>query len=369
MGGESYIVALAMNHVASYAFQNDKLLLFDDYKKRELKKMAENILQDVSNNNIQETIAQIEDQFYGIIYSHEAITHEAQEQVIESVTEGILRPKEGRIITTGYPGLDNAIGGLRPQELIIIGGRPGMGKTALALSLAHKIDKAGTPSLFFSIDMGRDQFYHRIFSMYTAIPVSRFGDMDEWTEAEAKEIAQAASEIKRSQMMVVTDPYVTINDIRAKTRIYKERRGVKVVFVDHLGKLQHAKATSREREVGQSIEALKAISKELDVCIIALSQLNRDLEKRDSPRPKLSDFRDTGAIEQEADIIIMPYRAEYYGYTANEYGQTAHGSIEAIIGKNRNSRTGTVQLHYDAKRTMVTDPSWKILPPQEPLNL
>lgn len=269
------------------------------------------------------------------------------------------------LITTGLSDLDERIGGLAPEELILLAGRPGMGKTAVALTSFIEVSKIA-PALFFQLDMGSLAFWHRLLSYYTGFNLKKFrstaGSKPQWTEAEKVALAKARDAIVGSNMYIETYPRYTITLLRQQIRQQVQNKGIKVVYVDHIGKIVPQNThESRERQVGHIAEELKRIAKEFNVVIVGLSQLSRGVEFRDDKdksghkRPTLSDLRDSGALEQEADIVLMCYRPEYYGVHYYEDHTPATGTMSLQIEKMRNGQTGECRLIYDAPCTRVID--------------
>src|SRR6202166_4494963 len=278
---------------------------------------------------------------------------------------------------TGLRDLDTKMGGLQPSDLVIVAGRPGMGKTALATNIAYNVAKAHRAEVqadgtmksvnggivgFFSCEMSAEQLATRIIAERTGIPSStiRRGGI---TEVDFEKIRDYSIELQSLPLYVDETGSLSILLLTARARRLTRQKGVDLIVVDYIQLLQGSGKRgndNRVQEVTEITTSLKALAKELNVPIIALSQLSRQVENRDDKRPQLSDLRESGSIEQDADVVIFVYREEYY--LANkepragteEYAKwqtemdLAHGKAEVIIGKQRHGPTGTVELHFEA---------------------
>ncbi len=294
--------------------------------------------------------------------------------------------RDGKLsgIATGLRDLDTKMGGLQPSDLIIIAGRPGMGKTSLATNIAYNVARAyrgeiqadGTTRAvnggvvgFFSCEMSAEQLATRIIAERTGIPSSsiRRGGI---TEADFEKIRDYSIELQSLPFYVDETGGLSISQLTARARRLKRQKGLDLVVIDYIQLLQGSGKRgndNRVQEVTEITTNLKALAKELNVPVIALSQLSRQVENRDDKRPQLSDLRESGSIEQDADVVMFVYREEYY--LANkepragtpEYAkwqtdlELAHGKAEVIIGKQRHGPTGTVELHFEASVTRFGD--------------
>lgn len=246
-------------------------------------------------------------------------------------------------LTTGYSDLDHLTAGLQKGDLIIVAGRPSMGKTAFALNIvenAAKIAKAKVA--VFSLEMSKESLVMRMMTSQARIDSMkvRTGDLDEsaWPK-----LLHAADELASMKVFIDDQPAQSTMEIRAKSRrLAKEQGGLDLIVVDYLQLMRSVNNTqNREQEISEISRSLKAIAKELSVPVIALSQLNRSLESRTNKRPMMSDLRESGAIEQDADLIAFIYRDEVYDPNSPD-----KGVAEVIVGKQRNGSTGTVRLAF-----------------------
>ena len=284
-------------------------------------------------------------------------------------------------MATGLTDLDSKMGGLQKSDLIILAGRPGMGKTALATNIAYNIAKAFAPGDFrpdgtretvnggvvgfFSLEMSAEQLATRIIAEQTGIPSNKIrrGVIN---EADFENIKEISIELQSLPFYVDETGGLSIGQLAARARRLKRQRGLDLLVIDYIQLLQGSTRRSSENRVQEITEIttrLKALAKELMVPIVALSQLSRQVENREDKRPQLSDLRESGSIEQDADVVLFVYREEYYLTNKEPCPGTAdhdkwlsemdavHGKAEVIIGKQRHGPTGTVSLQFDAEVT------------------
>ena len=289
--------------------------------------------------------------------------------------------RDGKLsgISTGLNDLDAKMGGLQPSDLIIVAGRPGMGKTALATNIAFNVARAyqsqqqpdgsikainGGVVGFFSLEMSSEQLATRVIAEQSGVASYKIrrGDI---TDHEFHRISEAAREMQTVPLYIDPTGGISIAQLVARARRLKRQRGLDVLVVDYLQLLSGSKSKGENRvqELTEITTGLKALAKELNVPLIALSQLSRQVESRDDKRPQLSDLRESGSIEQDADVVMFVYREEYYlknreprpGTEEHVAWMTemerAHGKAEVIIGKQRHGPTGTVELSFEAEMT------------------
>jgi replicative DNA helicase len=290
--------------------------------------------------------------------------------------------REGRLsgLATGLKDLDTKMGGLQPSDLIIIAGRPGMGKTALATNIGYNVARAWQGDVradghidtvnggivgFFSLEMSAEQLATRIIAEQTSIPSStiRRGGIQ---ELDFEKISNVAIELQHLPFFIDETGGLTVAQLAARARRLKRQKGLDLVVIDYIQLLQGSTRRALEgrvQEVTEITTNLKALAKELNVPVVALSQLSRQVESRDDKRPQLSDLRESGSIEQDADVVLFVFREEYYlsnkeprpGTEEHAKWQlemaAVHGTAEIIIGKQRHGPTGTVNLQFDAQVT------------------
>jgi replicative DNA helicase len=290
--------------------------------------------------------------------------------------------REGRLsgLATGLKDLDSKMGGLQSSDLIILAGRPGMGKTALATNIAYNVARAwqgevqpdghiktvnGGIVAFFSLEMSAEQLATRIIAEQSEIPSStiRRGGIN---ERDFEKIKDVAIELQHLPFFIDESGGLTVAQLAARARRLKRQKGMDLLVIDYIQLLQGSSRRSQENRVQEVTEIttnLKALAKELNVPIMALSQLSRQVENRDDKRPQLSDLRESGSIEQDADVVMFVYREEYYltnkeprpGTDEHQKWQiemdAAHAKAEVIIGKQRHGPTGTVNLRFEGSVT------------------
>lgn len=249
-------------------------------------------------------------------------------------------------ITTGFPELDGLTGGLQRSDLIIIAGRPSMGKTAFALSIARNAAVEGKiPVAIFSLEMSVEQLTLRLVCAEANVDMHalRTGRLsaEEW-----QRISYHVGRISNATILIDDTPALSTLELRAKARRLKAQYNIGLIIVDYLQLMQGMRAETREREISMISRSLKSLAKELDIPVIALSQLRRAVEERGDKRPMLSDLRESGSLEQDADVVIFVHRPEYYGITAYDDGTPTEGTAEIIISKQRNGPIGTIRLGF-----------------------
>jgi replicative DNA helicase len=303
--------------------------------------------------------------------------HSALTNAIEMANSAFQRSGHLSGAATGLSDLDNKLGGLQRSDLIIIAGRPSMGKTALATNIAYNVAKAyerrsdGSPEPanggivgFFSLEMSSEQLATRILSEQAEIGSEKIrrGMIE---EAEFRKLADVAAEMSRIPLFIDQTGGLNIAHLAARARKLKRQHGLDLLVVDYLQLLSGSKTRSdnRVQEITEITMGLKALAKELDVPILALSQLSRQVEARDDKRPQLSDLRESGSIEQDADVVMFVFREEYYVERTKPAEGTPEfadwmakmsqvsGKAEVIIGKQRHGPVGTVELSFEGQFT------------------
>lgn len=254
-------------------------------------------------------------------------------------------------VPTGFMELDRATGGWQKSDLIIVAARPGMGKTAFTLALARNssVDYK-KPVAFFSLEMSGNQLVQRLISMESEIPAEKIrrGSLE---KHEFQQLTSKIDSLSKGQLFIDDTPGINIFELRSKCRKLKQKHDIQMIIIDYLqlmsGTSEGKGGGNREQEISQISRSLKGLAKELNVPVIALSQLSRATETRGgSKKPILSDLRESGAIEQDADIVIFLYRGEYYGLLTDEDGMDLKGIAEIIIAKHRNGPLKTVKARF-----------------------
>jgi len=244
-------------------------------------------------------------------------------------------------VPTGYQDLDEMLAGLQPSNLVVVGARPSMGKTAFALGMASHAATQGTPVLFFSLEMSHLEIAQRVLCAEARVDATRMRN-GRLVENDWSKISHAIGRLGNAPLFIDDNPNVTVMDIRAKARRMKAREGLGLVVVDYLQLMTgRNSAENRQVEISEISRGLKILARELAIPVVALSQLSRSLESRSDKRPMLADLRESGAIEQDADVVMFIYRDEVYNHESGE-----QGTAEVLVAKHRNGPTGSVQLAF-----------------------
>ena len=343
-GGMSYIVELFKSGVPTDIVEYARILK-ECTDKRKIIKIASDMYKSAMEETKKsgEIISGAADDLFDITHKGEKDLEEfgySLESAIDIVGEA--RKNGGRItgILTGYSELDEYINGLNKGDFIIIAGRSSMGKTALALNIAARVSKQHSTAIF-SLEMQKAQLALRMVSFDSRIRLENLKKGKLSDDSEEK-MLRSASKLAAHKIMVDDTSALTMADIKAKCRKMKMKKGLDVVVVDYIGLIESGqRAENRQQEISKISRQLKNMAMDLGITVIALSQLNRAPEARQSKRPQLADLRESGAIEQDADVVILLYREDYYNPDTTE-----KGVAELIIAKNRNGPVGSVKLGW-----------------------
>lgn len=276
-------------------------------------------------------------------------------ETLESINEAAANGGMVTGISTGFKYLDSQTAGLQPSDLILIAARPSMGKTAFALNIAENTAlKQGIPTAIFSLEMSAVQLTKRFLSMHSGVNAQniRTGQLsfDEW-----RQVTESANEYAAAKIFIDDTPGITLTQLRTKCRRLKAQQGLGIVFIDYLQLMEDdGRSNSIQEKTSKISRGLKAIAREIKCPIVALSQLSRSLESRTDKRPILSDLRDSGAIEQDADVVMFLHRDSYHDHDAEDQDVT-----EVIIGKQRNGPIGTIKLKWIAEQTKFANLEYK----------
>ncbi|CUX80915.1 MAG: replicative DNA helicase DnaB [Roseibaca calidilacus] len=387
LGGAAYLARLAAAAISAYAARDYAQMIYDLAVRRDLIRLGQDIAAQASKMDVasepKEQIVEAEQRLYKL--AEQGVAERGFQSFLKAVTDAVQMAnaayqRDGGLagISTGLIDLDKKLGGLHPSDLLILAGRPSMGKTSLATNIAFNIAKAyrtgrrpdGTEGAieggavgFFSLEMSAEQLAARILSEAAEVPSEqiRRGDM---SEAEFRRFVEAAKALESCPLYIDDTPALPISQVAARARRLKRTHGLDVLMVDYLQLLRGSSKESRVQEVSEITQGLKAIAKELNIPVIALSQLSRNVESREDKRPQLSDLRESGSIEQDADVVMFVYRDEYYREREkpgeDELDKMAawqakmeqvHGKAEVIIGKQRHGPIGTVELSFEGQFT------------------
>ncbi len=389
LGGPGYLARIAGAAISSFAARDYAQMIYDLAVRRELIRLGRDISAKAARVDVasepREQIVEAEQALYSLAEQGQA--ERGFQSFLKAVTDAVMvanaaYQRDGGLagISTGLLDLDKKLGGLHPSDLLILAGRPSMGKTSLATNIAFNIAKAfkrgqrpdgiegavnGGVVGFFSLEMSAEQLAARILSEAAEVPSEniRRGDM---TEAEFRRFVEAAKALEACPLYIDDTPALPIAQVAARARRLKRTHGLDVLMVDYLQLLRGSSRGSdnRVQEVSEITQGLKAIAKELNIPVVALSQLSRQVENREDKRPQLSDLRESGSIEQDADVVMFVFREEYYREREKpgdhdlegmakwqQVMEQVHGKAEVIIGKQRHGPIGSVELSFEGRFT------------------
>ncbi len=367
IGGPAYIAQLTDRVISAANIEYHARILIEKYIQRKLIEISNNIITEAYDATYDafDTLNEAENALFQINEQNLRRSFRSMPSVLQVVREQIetAYKNQGEYtgVVSGFYQLDQLTGGLQPSDLIIIAARPGMGKTAFALSMARNMAvEFGFPIAFFSLEMTAPQLVIRILSAQTQISSERIrkGELD---DTEWMTLNEAMNKLSNVKLFLDDTPALSIFELRAKARRLKQAYDIQAIYIDYL-QLMTAKIdknSNREQEIASISRSLKALAKELNIPVIALSQLSRDVEKRSgTKRPQLSDLRESGAIEQDADIVIGIYRPEYYmkeEQVDEDKLAAVKNKAEIILLKHRNGPLGTVNLYFLNQFALFTD--------------
>jgi replicative DNA helicase len=366
IGGAYYITELT-NRVASAAnIEYHARIISQKFIQRELIRISTEIISSAyeDTTDIFDLLDHAEKNLFDIAQNNLRRDSRKMDDIIRESLDNLEKIKDKIDGLTGVPSgftaLDRITSGWQPSDLVIIAARPAMGKTAFVLSCARNAAvQFGKPVVFFSLEMSSVQLVNRLISGETEIEQEKIrkGHLAEW---EWQQLHSKIGKLTEAPLFIDDTPALNIFEFRAKCRRLKAQYDIQMIIIDYL-QLMHGKSDgkggNREQEIGSISRALKSVAKELNVPVIALSQLSRAVENRPggSKKPMLSDLRESGSIEQDADMVLFLYRPEYYGLTEDEQGRSTVGIGEVIVAKHRNGETGTVPLRFVGKFVKFVD--------------
>ena len=347
-GEEAYLGELAQSIATSANIEYYSGILLEKATLRQLISVAAEITTDCFNSETEPQVVldQAEAKIFGISEARIKNKFESLGQLLPRAFEDIEGYAKGSFkgILTGFSELDEMTTGMQRGDLVIVAGRPSMGKTAFCLSLALNASIKGKhPTAIFSLEMSKAQLVQRMLCSEARVNMHqlRSGTLP---KRDLPKLSFAAGPLSEAQMFIDDTPAISVLEVRAKARRLKAQYGLAMIIIDYLQLMgTSGRVESRQQEISQISRSLKAVAKELDVPVIALSQLSRAVEARTgNHRPQLSDLRESGAIEQDADVVLFVYRDEVY----NKDDEDARGKAEIIIGKQRNGPIGTAHLAF-----------------------
>ena len=357
VGGDFYLVQLSKKVSTSAHIEFHARIILQKYIQRSLIKISNEIIDNAYKESIDvfDLLDEAESKLYDVTQGNIKKSSESAQNLVIQAKKRIedIAKRDGLSgVATGFEKLDALTSGWQPSDLIIIAARPGMGKTALTLSMARNIAVTkNIPVAFFSLEMSSVQLITRLISSETGLSSEklRTGKLasHEWEQLNVK-----VGDLERAPLFIDDTPSLSIFDLRAKARRLSSQHGIKLIIVDYLQLMTAGtsnKTGNREQEISTISRNLKALAKELDIPVIALSQLSRAVETRGgTKRPLLSDLRESGAIEQDADIVSFIYRPEYYGIDEwdGDERTSSEGQAEFIVAKHRNGGLDNIRLKF-----------------------
>lgn len=358
VGGISYLTELSQVTPTASGVAHYAKIVKDKSTLRELIQAATKIVKEgySQEGSVEEIVEAAEKGILNVSEKRNSTGFQAIADVLNSTMEHIdMLSQQNEEITglpTGYPELDKMTAGLQPEELIILAARPAVGKTAFALNIAQNIGTRTDRSVaIFSLEMGAESLVNRMLCAEGNIEAGhlRTGQL---TEQEWHNLIMAMGSLSNTSIFIDDTPGIKVSEIRARCRrLAQEKGNLGLILIDYLQLIEGSGRESRQQEVSEISRQLKKLAKELKVPVIALSQLSRSVEQRQDKRPVLSDIRESGSIEQDADIVAFLYREDYYQRQGteedkNEEEQAVNDVIEVIIEKNRSGARGTVELLF-----------------------
>ena len=313
---------------------------------RKLIKVNEEIANEcyLQNESVDDIMADTEKKIFNLLQNKSGGDYVPIKTVVINALEKIEQASKtkGSVtgIATGFVDLDYRMSGLQPSDLILVAARPSMGKTAFVLNIAQYVAfHSDLCTAIFSLEMSKEQLVNRLFSLESRVDAQllRSGNL---ADADWEKLIEGAGTIGRSKLIIDDTPGISISELRSKCRKYKLEHDLKLIIIDYLQLMSgNGKPDSRQQEISDISRSLKSLARELNVPVIALSQLSRQVEQRPDHRPMLSDLRESGAIEQDADVVMFIYRDDYYNKDTPD-----KNIAEIIIAKQRNGPIGTVNL-------------------------
>ncbi len=368
VGGPVYINHLASKIGSAAHLEYHSKIIAEKYIKREIINIANKMQTKAyeAAEDVEDLLDFSEKQIFDLVFENVRSASKSMNQIVKTAMDRIqkLGNKQTKLsgIPSGWQSLDRVTSGWQPSDLIIVAARPSMGKTAFVLSMARNMAvEHNIPVALFSLEMSDVQLVTRLMVSETGIPSEnlRTGKLntEDWKQLEEK-----IKPLESAPIFIDDTPAISLTELRAKCRKLKIQHGIQIIVIDYLQLMSGPPEikNNREQEVSQISRGLKAIAKELNVPVIALSQLNRSVESRQDKRPQLSDLRESGAIEQDADIVTFIHRPEKYNITVDRDDKSLIGVAEIIIAKHRNGAVTDVNLRFIDYLAKFTEPDESI---------
>jgi replicative DNA helicase len=362
VGGLDYLVHLAGSVPTAANAEQFARIVREKATLRALIAAGGEILRDAHalDNDVQEVLEQAEQRIFKIAQQREHASAESLKELLQE-TMRLIDANDGKHMTgvpSGYADMDDLLNGLQPGELLILAARPSMGKTALALNMMEQMALAGHPTAMFSLEMSKQQLVQRMVCARGRIDSQRLR-RNMLKEDDYDRLLAACGDLSEAPIYIDDTPGLSLLQLRSKGRRLKDRFGIKAIIVDYLQLMSAGgRVESRQLEVSEISRGIKAMARELEVPVLCLSQLNRAAEQREGHRPRMSDLRESGAIEQDADVILMLHREEYYhkgDHDWVEQNPDKAAIAEVIVAKQRNGPTGVITLGWNSESTRFQD--------------
>ncbi|MBL1216067.1 MAG: replicative DNA helicase [Planctomycetes bacterium] len=362
IGGPDYLEELAASTPVSINAPHHARIVSEKATLRRLIDAAAQILHAAHTqaDDIQLVLDQAEKLVFDVVERTERGGPQALVQLLQETMERI-QSHDGRLVTgvpTAYREFDEYTCGLQKGDMLILAARPSMGKTALALNIAENVALLGNPVGMFSLEMSRQQLVQRLLCSNAEVDSHRLR-RNMLRKEELDRLSMAVAQLSEAPIYIDDTPGISILELRARGRRMAAQHGVKFIIIDYLQLMRGMSRESRQQEVSEISRGVKALARELDVPVLCLSQLNRAAENREDHRPRLADLRESGSIEQDADVVMMLHREDRYRTDESEHDNTA----ELIIAKQRNGPTGTVDLTWVGSNMKFKDHSSASPPP------
>ncbi|MBM3403627.1 MAG: replicative DNA helicase [Bacteroidetes bacterium] len=365
VAGGAYYITFLTNRIASGAnIEYHSRILIQKFVQRELIRISSEVIRESfeDTTDVFDLLDKAESSLFGISESSLRRNYSLMQDLVKEAIAEIQRGKDDehhlRGVGSGFTELDRVTHGWQKSDLIILASRPGMGKTAFALTMARNIAvQFRKPVAFFSLEMSSVQLVTRLIASETGISAEKLkrGKLEnyEWEQLDVK-----IKPLIEAPLYIDDTPSLSIFELRAKSRRLKAQYNIEIIFIDYLQLMTASmeKGSNREQEISSISRSLKSLAKELNIPVIALSQLSREVEKRTgSKKPILSDLRESGAIEQDSDQVLFIYRPEYYKLDVDEEGKSTSGVAEISIAKNRNGATQDIKLRFISRFAKFVD--------------
>ena len=385
IGGDRYLIELAKNSTISSNTSEYGKLIYDLFQRREILKISDEISNEANSFDLETNASNIIEKAEVKLYNLSSTGESNQDfkkfstSLVEAINSAESAYKrEGQLsgIPTGFTDLDQLLGGLHKTDLIILAGRPSMGKTALATNIAFKMVNANSMDEekkknvvgFFSLEMSSEQLATRILAEDSTISSEKIR-RGQLNSNDFQKIVKSSQKLGELTLYIDDSPNLSISALRTRARRLKRKYGLDAIMIDYLQLIRPSlsRPDNRVLEIAEMTRNLKALAKELNIPVLCLSQLSRQVEQRDDKRPQLSDLRESGAIEQDADVVMFIYREEYYTERKEPSPGTEdyqkwqdkmakiHNVAEVIVAKQRHGPIGKVNLHFEGSTTKFSN--------------